>query len=118
MAQADTFDWERFEEMPFTVSRRSAQLIYDLRLLPHCLCLTVGSTQQLQRSRQDFEREANHVGDRNSAVSESVRVVMEKDVAFDKSKKIQCDLHTIALQVSDQVSLLFLLLFRLDHPPD
>lgn len=100
---ADTFDWQKFEDMQFTVSSHSAQLIYDLRLLPQCLCLTAGSNQQLQRSRQDFEREANHVGDRVSAVSKSVRVVIEKDVAFHKSKQLQCDLHTIALQVADQL---------------
>lgn len=100
---ADTFEWQKFQDMHITVSKRSARLIYDLRLLPQCLCLTVGSNQQLQRSRQDFEREVNHVGQRESAVSESVRVVIEKDVAFDKSKQLQCSLHAIALQVADQL---------------
>ena len=57
---ADDFDWGKFEEMPFTISLRSERLIYDMRLLPGCVCLTAGSAQQLQRHRQDFEREANH----------------------------------------------------------
>lgn len=90
--------------MHVSISQRSARSIYDMRLLPQCICLTAGSTVQLQRSRQDFEREANHVGDRASAACDSVRVVVEKDVAFDKSKQLQRDLHAIALQVADQVS--------------
>ena len=43
------------------------------------------------------------MGNRESAVSDSVRVVIEKDVAFDKSKQLQCSLHTIALQVAGQL---------------
>ena len=99
---AEGFDWTKFEDMPFTISLRSERLIYDLRLLSGCVCLTTGSAQQLQRSRQDFEREAN-VEDRASAANESVRVVTEKDVAFDKSKQLQTQLHSTALQIANQL---------------
>ena len=99
---AKGFEWTKFNDMPFTISLRSERLIYDLRLLPGCVCLTAGSAQQLQRSRQDFEREAN-VEDRASLANESVRVVTEKDVAFDKSKQLQTQLHTTALQIAAQL---------------
>jgi hypothetical protein len=103
---ADDFDWGKFEEMPFTISLRSERLIYDMRLLPGCVCLTAGSAQQLQRHRQDFEREANHGEfrtERESALVDAVCIKKEKDVAFDKSKQLQNQLHSIALQIAGQL---------------
>ena len=103
-----SFDWSVFEEMPYTLSVDDVQRTYEFLLYRGCVCLTAGSERQLSRSREEFEREAHAVSDRASqqgGAAKIVRVVTEKDVAFEETKRLHTAIHAAALQIGKNLLL-------------